>query len=323
MLFDLPELWSYFDSTDYFWRGLLGRALDLRGRSYLEGDIGRSVTANVVASLDIVAAEDESFLKDIVDIQPDWSDLQVSDDAWGKIPSSCRSRVLGATADGWLKRFLGGETTAIPTSKEIRSCVVTEARVREALRKMQSPSPSVELFEQLSELSEQLFTWWVGSVLWFSPRISDVTALRIGELISSRRWRSGADEVSRLAEQRQDLRPAIKGCISLLGMLRRVQLFFAGGLTSRSEVDIWSALQELGLELYTYGPGVNDLWSRAGGHASDLFYFASGRDSWATLISQARAGRHKVTVESLVYVMLEDYPNNLDLKRVARLLDEN
>jgi len=322
-LSDLPELWNHFDSRDRFWRTLFRRALEAEGRTSLEGGIGRFVAANVIAALDVPVWEDEQFVKDVIDLYPDWSDLGAPDDTWARIPASCRSRAVGATADGWLRRFLAGEAVAIPTSSELRLHVAAELRVRAALEGTQNVSRSVELFEQLSELSEQLFTWWAGSVLRSAPRISDMTSLRIGELLASREWRRGADEVCRTAEHRQDLRPAITACISLLSMLRRVQLFFAGALSGGNQIDLWSAVLELGLDLYPYGPGVNDLWSRAGGHAADLLYFTSGRDSWGTMISEARRGRHNVTLDSLTRAMLDDYPGNLDLKRIARMIRES
>jgi hypothetical protein len=99
-------------------------------------------------------------------------------------------------------------------------------------------------------------------------------------------------------------------------------MFIRGKNINAHEIDVWSALEELALELYAYGPGINEVWKRAGGHTADIPRFESGRQAWSTVISQAKAGRHHVTPKSLTKTMLEDFPKNPNLKCVERLLDE-
>ena len=105
-------------------------------------------------------------------------------------------------------------------------------------------------------------------------------------------------------------------------MVRKIRLLIAGVSLSHHSIDLWQALQEMGLQLYPYGPGERSLWQRAGGDASDLPNFGSGREAWTTLMEQARNGRHDVTISSLLHSMRDDFPNNPDLRQIARLASE-
>jgi hypothetical protein len=201
----------------------------------------------------------------------------------------------------------------------LNSHVIHEARVRSKLGQHRNASASVELFEKFPQLSESLFRWWLRAIFPTAQRVSQPTVVRIGELIATRQWRAAADEFSRQSEYNRSLRPGLDACVPLLGMLRRIQLFATGQSRTHHPIDLWLALQELGLQLYPYGPGDRGLWQRAGGDPSDLPNYSSGREAWTAVINQARLGRHSVTIESLTKSMQEDYPNNPDLRRVATI----
>jgi hypothetical protein len=318
-LVDAPELWAKYDAQEVFFRRLFIHWLQTFGLTGLESEMGRSVVAkSIEAAIDTA---DDALLSRIVSTQPDWSNWPLQPDIWSKIPSLHRDAVLQSTANAWLAKFLDGKAS-LPESRELRPYFVQETTVRPALERTSSPMACVELFERFPELSEPLLISWLHSISRSANHIPFTVARRIGDLILSRRWSAAADELSRLAENRTDLRPALDVSHSLLGTMRRIQLLVIGLLGRKDEIDLWSALEELGLRLYPYGPGVDDLWQRAGGEVSDLSRFITGREAWSTVISQARVGRYQVTLGSLAKAMLKDYPHNEDLKMIARLINE-
>ena len=318
-LVDAPELWAKYDAQEAFSRLLLMRWLQTFSLTGLDDEIGRSVLAkSIEAAID---TKDNAMISQIVSTQPDWSNWPLQANVWGNIPTVHRDVVLRSTANGWLAKYLDGKAS-LPESRDLRPYFVDETTVRAAIGRTSNLMAVVELFEGFPELSEAVLISWLRSLSNSTIYIPLTAARRIGDLMLSRKWSSAADELSHLAENRQDLRPALDACHSLLGTIRRIQLFVIGLLGRKDAIDLWPALEELGLHLYPYGPGADDLWPRAGGDVSDLSRFDTGRQAWSTVISQARAGRYRVTLGSLANAMLEDYPYNEDLKMIARLINE-
>lgn len=324
-LMEAPVEWKNFTPEIAFWRSTLVEVLARHGIASIEECYRIPVLIKTIGFLVELSTPDdvaESLWRGLAKFQPNWSNLDLAADVWRRIPSAQRAVILDATAEGWLKKLASGDRSTATVPSDIRPFIADQARIRRILKGETNVSAMLELFEGFPELSEGNFVWWLRSVLRSLEGIARVTAIRIGELIAARRWRSAAEEFCRMAEPRLDLRAGMEQCLPFIGMVQRIHLFFAGVSQGSHALDAWLALQELGLQLYSYGPGANALWQRAGGNAADLPNFKSGREAWGTLISEARLGRHSVTLESLTNTMLEDYPNNADLKRIARLINE-
>lgn len=78
-------------------------------------------------------------------------------------------------------------------------------------------------------------------------------------------------------------------------------------------------LAALGAELYPQGPQQAGLWERAGGDASRLLTGTTGQSAWwhaAGLLNNGGGGS-ELTVKTLLDVMLGDYPQNPDLRRLS------
>jgi hypothetical protein len=320
-----PDLWATFTADSPFWRGILTKWLLPDEHNALPPGHSRKVIASTLMHLAAPspsAVTDETLWNGLVKLSPDWSDLDLPSPVWNAIPANLRPSVFDATAEGWLAKFLSGTLLTMPDFPEIRRRITEETRIRRMLQQHRNASPSVQLFELFAELPEHLFVSWLQYTLP-SLDVSQPTALRIGNLIATRRWRSAAEVFASLADHRPTLRIGLEPCVPLFGMLRRVRLLISGVSQSQYGIDLWQALQELGLQLYSYGPGDRDLWQRAGGDPSDLPNFRSGREAWSTVIHDARNGRHAVTISTLINAMQEDYPNNPDLRQIARLSNES
>jgi len=319
-----PDLWTNFIPDSPFWRMVLMKWLSPGERIAFPPNLRRHVLGRTLIHLtasSVSVVSNEKLWKGLVSLSPDWSDLDLPAPVWNTIPTDLRSSVFDATAEGWLVKFLSGAPLPLPDFPEIRRRITEETRIRRMLQQHRNASTSVQLFEQFAELPEHLFVSWLQYVLP-SLEASQPTALRIGNLIATRRWRSAAEEFASLADHRPAFRIGLEPCVPFFSMLRRVRLLISGISQSDYGIDLWQALQEVGLQLYSYGPGDRDVWQRAGGDPSDLPNFRSGREAWSAVIQDARNGRHAVTISSLVNAMQEDYPNNPDLRQIARLSNE-
>lgn len=85
--------------------------------------------------------------------------------------------------------------------------------------------------------------------------------------------------------------------------------------------DFWRDLESVAITLCPYGPGQNEIWSRAGGDMSQLTLRASGKSDWHAALKTLRlgGGGAKITPNTLLGIMTGDYPANEDLKRLANV----
>lgn len=320
-----PDLWTTFTPDNRFWLAVLTKWLARGEHEAFPSSYRRQVLASTLlhmAASSASATTNETLWNGLVNLSPDWSDLDLPSPVLKAIPTNLRASVFDATAEGWLAKFLSAKPLVVPDFPEIRRRITEETRIRRMLQQHRNASTSVQLFEQFAELPELLFVFWLQYLLP-SLEVSQPTALRIGNLIATRRWRSAADEFASLADHQPALRIGLEPCVPLFSMLRRVRLLVSGVSQTHYGIDLWQALQELGLQLYSFGPGDRDVWQRAGGDPSDLPNFRSGREAWSTVIQDARNGRHTVTISSLINAMQDDYPNNPDLRQIARLSNES
>ncbi len=80
----------------------------------------------------------------------------------------------------------------------------------------------------------------------------------------------------------------------------------------------WDELTKLLAELYPIGPGDREIWSRAGGSIAELELRGSGRTSWyaALRLLKQGGGGHTISVEDLLDIIKEDFPQNPVLSRL-------
>ena len=248
-----PDLWITFAPDSPFWRLVLTTWLSPGEHPALPSVQRRQVVGDMLTYLALSpsAATSEALWNGLVNLSPDWSYLDLPAPVWNAIPTNFRSSVFDATAEGWLAKFLAGMPVTLSDFPEIRRRVTEEARVRRMLPQYTNASASVQLFEQFPEIPEHLCTFWIQNVL---PHlnVSQPTALRIGNLIATRHWRSAADGFANLADHHTALRVGLEPCLLLFSMLRRVRLLISGVSQPHHAIDLWQALQELGLQLYPW-----------------------------------------------------------------------
>ncbi len=76
--------------------------------------------------------------------------------------------------------------------------------------------------------------------------------------------------------------------------------------------------RDIVVKLYPRGPEDNEIWARAGGDISLIDVRSPGRASWFAALSKLRlgGGGYSITIEKLLSIMLNDFPNNKDLRNL-------
>jgi nucleoside phosphorylase len=84
--------------------------------------------------------------------------------------------------------------------------------------------------------------------------------------------------------------------------------------------ETWDALEALAISIYPVGPTHQSIWSRAGGDLSTLELMQTGKSTWHNALSQLKngGGGKEISFMSLIAAMLEDFPKNTELQRIAR-----
>ncbi|MGN2242464.1 caspase family protein [Frateuria sp. GZRR33] len=78
------------------------------------------------------------------------------------------------------------------------------------------------------------------------------------------------------------------------------------------ETDYWSALEQILIELYPFGPNDQEVWSRAGGDLSRLQSKSTGQAAWHVALRTLKqgGGGRNISLESLLNTAKQDFTDN-------------
>jgi hypothetical protein len=231
---------------------------------------------------------------------------------WSKLSSNNRNLALSATANGWTRSFGSGDEES--PELELRQVLVGSRYIDDLLeRQLSHPALGCTLFRILPELSEQLFRSWIGRVIGRN-RLTKDDSEAVGRIVGSRDWRRVAEDLAdRCLAGKEELKPALEYCHDQLGIYRRYQLDMLGSTAISIK---WRILEDLGADLYPFGPGDHGLWERAGGKDSDIPRAQTGREGWRIVVQDMENGKRKVIPRNLIEEMLKDYPKNPILQKM-------
>ncbi|MFC0861637.1 effector-associated domain EAD1-containing protein [Sphaerimonospora cavernae] len=232
---------------------------------------------------------------------------------WPKLREPARSDMLRATARGWLDQAPGSGAAVEP---ELQTMVLADPELDQLLTRLASGrvGQAVKVVGALAAFREHRFRLWLRTAAIRTCPLPEKDSEAIGRLTRERRWKSVADELlSMLRHGRQDTRPALRACLSLIGWWDRWRY----DLTEISADEKWESLEALAAELYPTGPGYNGLWERAGGRDADLAWAQSGRTQWREALARTRHGSTQPRIESLLHQMRSDFPDNSSLSLLA------
>lgn len=234
----------------------------------------------------------------------DLSEYPLVANVWGRVHEPALESLLRATSLGWLKHAAEGRIST-PDAR-LQTFMLAGSELYRVLEGAAPPRNCIQIMATLTQFSQSRLIWWLDARHWGRDFLSTLEAEELGQLILRRNWERAADKLVKLLRSgRSDVRPALRICRDLLGVVARWRVKFS----SHSEQDDWDCLEALAVELYPEGPDHEELWSRAGGLNADLQHSGSGRNRWHYAIAQMRKGSG-LRVSTLLKQMRRDFPSN-------------
>lgn len=245
----------------------------------------------------------------------DLSNFPRRHELWSRLGDTVRTNLIRATAAGWLTQ---AEATGIVPSleTELQNAILHDSRLNALLDAFSRGriGAAVEVVAKLSSFDEARFRRWLKSAGDRTRPIPALDAEAVGRLAAERRWHGVADELMHMLRWgRDDVRPGLRACVSLIGVLDR----WIYNLSPVSSSEKWDSLESAAAELYPGGPDHDGLWERAGGHDADLAWGSNGRSRWRDALAQIRRGKEP-RIDKLLREMQHDYSANRSLAFLAK-----
>lgn len=236
---------------------------------------------------------------------------------WKYLKSDPLSLFLDATANSLLKDIASIGFSGVQLEVELNSFIASDQFMTGFLRKHKDDLDTVlALYEQIPNLKDRFLSDYIR---YFSGSIKDLQSERLGNLVRIKGYSDTAYALFQKAKSSNSYRIALNKCRGLLNLSFLDRLMYGhlfGQSLSREE--IYSAFAEICIELYPKGPEDSDIWNRAGGDISKLFDSRSREQNWKAAINLLKngGGGIKISVQALIKTMMEDFPNNPQLKHI-------
>jgi hypothetical protein len=232
---------------------------------------------------------------------------------WERIPNSLRQSFLDMTAADWIESVSDVSEVTVP-ERPLEQAILDRLRAH-AVKLSLIPA----LSRILTSLDESIFT---NALLNRSRAVhlDRLLAETLGDIIVAKNWRDVADCVFHTVGNDPDLRPVLSRCVDLLGRLQRLraQWLILGRQTQPTTTELWGSLEELAVELYSWGPGEHNVWERAGGDPSLVKAAASGSEAWHHVLTYAKnGGGGDVSLKSLTKAMSREFGANDVLQKIS------
>jgi hypothetical protein len=235
---------------------------------------------------------------------------------WYRLVDPVRSLILSATAESWTANFVKVGAAQRP-EKPLAEVVRKDELMGPLLDRLtMTPRRGNQLFQIFDELHEWHYAEFLKQALAVVHSLDQETAEGVGRLIALRSWGDTAKWIADLAlNDRPDLRPALAFCADQIDWWRRYLLDLPGQSKRNAK---WRTLEEVGTQLYPWGPGHNGLWSRAGGKDSDIPNAPNGGEGWRIVVGDMENGKRRIDVPRLIATMADDYPANPTLQKMRQ-----
>ena len=146
---------------------------------------------------------------------------------------------------------------------------------------------------------------------------------KLGEITQLHQWRHLAKELYKesygFLGNKTYLKPAVDHCASLLGTWERTTVSIkGGGLTTQNKECVINRVSALAAELAH--DRLEYIWQKAGGNLGVLHSYGSSSERWHHAVRTAESGALVDGVKGLLNQLLEEYPNNPDLKELKTFI---
>lgn len=245
-------------------------------------------------------------------------------DLWRHLQPDVKVLFLEATANRLVKEISSEGLTAVIIEPELMNYISSDEYVTALLRQYRSDINIVmEVYEYIPHLKDSFLADYVK---YYHNNLSDVQSARLGNLVISKRFNLSARQIFEKAKHNSSFKIALNSCeglvkLGFLDILVYGHLF--GKTISREEA--YTALLEITIQLYPQGPEDRNIWQRADGDLSKLHQHKSREENWQAAISLLKngGGGRNISTKTFIKEMMDDYPNNIQLKAIIKCFKQN
>jgi len=237
---------------------------------------------------------------------------------WKHLRPGIKQLFLDATANELIKNISTEGLTNVTIETELSNHISTERFMSNLLETYRSDINTVlEIFEYIDGCEDGFLAKYIR---YYTNSLNDIQSARLGNLILSKQFRLSAKQIFNKAKTNKIFKIALTKCQSIAGLDFWDRLSWGWLIGETVSADsVFSELMRISVRLYDKGPEENDIWKRAGGDVSKLHNHRSREENWQNAIRLLRnGGGGNISVESLIKEMMEEHPNNSELKEIAK-----
>ncbi|MFC0320730.1 GAP1-N1 domain-containing protein [Olivibacter oleidegradans] len=249
----------------------------------------------------------------------DISELKNRADLWKYFQPNIRELFLEATANALVKTISSKGLAGISIEPELTNYISSDKYMTSLLNTYRSDMNTVlGVYEYVANLKDSLLAEYIK---YYPNNLNDVQSARLGNLVLAKRFHLSARQIFEKAKHNNSFKVALTKCQSIADIGFWDRLAWGGLIGQTVSADsVYSELLRIAVKLYDKGPEDNDIWKRAGGEISKLHNHKTREENWRIAISLLRngGGGKEISVKSLIKEMIEDHPNNTELKEIKK-----
>lgn len=238
---------------------------------------------------------------------------------WNKLPLTSRILFLRSTSAVLLEELSKGKPVSLPEDP-ILSKYIFENAINDFFyfnrKNIKSIIPILRKY--LNIPNDYLDTYLRN----FREGIDGAEAKSLGKLVYERNAAISASIIYHRSEKNNSWSIALKECYSLLTFGDKAKIFLANLLpkVKISTNQWWDQAHDIISNYYSNPVSLVRIWTRAGGHESDLVLSVSAKETWDKALLKLKRGEFKsITMNSLLKEINKEYGDIDDFKLLFNL----
>ncbi|WP_289057754.1 hypothetical protein [uncultured Flavobacterium sp.] len=252
----------------------------------------------------------------------DLSDYQDRQSIWANLPQVYLQKFMEATAVGCLEKILEGKVTIDDVEIEVISIICSDNFIRAFLNNNKANINVVLIaFSNIPGLKDVYLSDYI---YYYNGQLSEFDSARLGDVVFKKKFTMSARRIFEKAKTNSQYRIALNNCKSIISFSFYENLMYGNLLGGQVSIDaIFSEILSKAIALYPQGPEHGDIWKRAGGDVSKFSNQKTREENWKLgilLLRNGGGGAH-ISVGSLLKKMIDDYPQNNELKELQKHIE--
>ena len=245
------------------------------------------------------------------------SELEKRADLWKYFQPNIRELFLEATANALVKSISSQGLADVKIEPELMSHISSDKYMTALLKTYRADINIIlDVYGYIRNVKDSFLANYIK---YYPNHLNDIQSDRLGNLVLNKHFSLSARQIFEKTKHNYSFKVALTKCQSLINIGFWDQFRWGRLIGQKVSTDsVYSELTRIAVKLYAKGPEDNDIWKRAGGEISKLHNHKTREDNWRNAVDLLRngGGGKEISVKSLIKEMIEDHPNNTELKEI-------